>query len=315
VDKVKQEEESHPGGHSIATPTSNGPYTTSPSHQHYPPGPPPPYTHAAPTHAHTWPGANPSVHTPPESRRTSGDDVDHAKQPGRQLLPSISEAIGPLDGQPPYHQPASAPEPSPQHHPYLPPSQPAAPRSPPTRRLYATEPPPPPPNPFAPYSSYRQDSAGPPTSLADPNKPAYGSIQDSIPHSSAPATYPPTRTQQPAPHLYPHPPQSQPVEHHPAGSTSMPPPPPPQSTFSYGYASYPPKYAQPTPESSSGPIYHPSTQHAPPSASAWKVDPGVSRYPNERAANPPYGESVKRHLDMYDLEASINEVSGIHGIL
>lgn len=77
-------------------------------------------------------------------------------------------------------------------------------------------------------------------------------------------------------------------------------------SFPYGYQPYPPRYAQPTPPSSAnaGPIYQPSlSSAAPPTPSAgWKSEGG--RYGEER----PYGESVKRHLDMYDLEGALNDV-------
>jgi hypothetical protein len=86
----------------------------------------------------------------------------------------------------------------------------------------------------------------------------------------------------------------------------MPPPPP---TFPYGYTPYPPRYAQSSQTPTSGPIYQPSAQFAapPPPTPAWKQE-GSTRYSDERSPSAPYGESVKRHLDLYDLEASLNEV-------
>jgi len=79
--------------------------------------------------------------------------------------------------------------------------------------------------------------------------------------------------------------------------------------FPYGYTPYPPRYAQPASSSSNaGPIYQPSLSNAAPltPTASWKSDGSSTRYggSDERV----YGDSVKRHLDMYDIEAALGEV-------
>ncbi|KAK1085791.1 glutamate--cysteine ligase [Friedmanniomyces endolithicus] len=66
----------------------------------------------------------------------------------------------------------------------------------------------------------------------------------------------------------------------------------------YGYTPYPPRYAQPAPPFgvTSGPIYQPSY-------AASESGPGD------------YSASVKRHLDMYDLEGALSEIGQTSGIL
>jgi hypothetical protein len=91
-------------------------------------------------------------------------------------------------------------------------------------------------------------------------------------------------------------------------------------TFPYGYTPYPPRYAQPTPPSSgtNGPIYQPSaTYPAPPTpSSSWRSENG-SRAAVSDPANGAgdYSASVKRHLDLYDLEGALNEISSSSSIL
>ncbi|KAI7375255.1 hypothetical protein KC332_g18671 [Hortaea werneckii] len=77
----------------------------------------------------------------------------------------------------------------------------------------------------------------------------------------------------------------------------------------YGYTPYPPRYAQSTASTgvSGGPIYQPSLNY-PPSTSR-KSDSGRDGRPAE------YSSSVKRHLDMYDLEGALNEIAQNSSIL
>lgn len=104
--------------HTGAPPHSLPPVTAPSPTYLYPSGPPPPYSQPssmAQRHANSWSNAQSNVHTPPESRRTSGDDQD-AKQ--RQSLPSISEALG-VDSQAGYHSntlPPSQPPPAASTH-------------------------------------------------------------------------------------------------------------------------------------------------------------------------------------------------------
>lgn len=280
----------------------------------YPTGPPPPYSHPLPpqqSFANAMPGAQVGVRTPPESRRTSGGDEKEAiKQTVRQSLPSISEALG-VDNQPAYH--TALPPQTTAVSAFQPAPAIVARSSPsPTRRPYAMEPP--------------QSSADHQTHAHAHAHPHYSQYGQEVPLASS---YPPVDTpraayaeSRPPLHVqtaqspsvrahqssqYP-PPATQPspvYEQAPAQSSSSMAPP----QFPYGYQPYPPRYAQPSPQSSSnqGPIYQPSlTNAAPPTpAASWKTEGSNSRFGNEERA---YGENVKRHLDLYDLEAALDQV-------
>lgn len=277
----------------------------SPAHQ-YPPGPPPPYSHPAPTSQY-FPNTNPStpagMRTPPESRRTSGGDEKEAvKQTVRQSLPSISEALG--DNQPAYHS-SLPPQTTPSAHP-APPPRPALASSP-SPRSHRMEPPQLPPEhnaaPTSHYAQYRRDTpqhSYPPvetskTVYADARPPPHVQTTRSPPPQASQHrnSYPPAAPQRSPSHEYP--PQ------HPTGAMGPP-------SFPYGYQPYPPRYAQPAPPQGSGatPVYQPSLSNgAPSSATAgWKSE--SSRYSGEERT---YGDSVKRQLDMYDLEGALNDVS------
>ncbi|USW47302.1 Putative Zinc finger, GATA-type, Zinc finger, NHR/GATA-type [Septoria linicola] len=317
VDKVKREEESyHP--RNTGTPQSLSASAGASPTYHYPPGPPPPYSHAhgAPPTTNTW---HPTVHTPAESRRTSEHEKESIKP--RQSLPSISEALGKVDNQTSF---ASTPAP-PSSLPSVQQVQPqtTVPPSPPARQSYAMEPPQ-----AVPHSSYsgssgyghhshhrheasRQSSYPPPDSARSTSA-AYPPVADAKPMhlqisqettrpSVQPASY--SRSEARSPHH---------EQQHPSHSTtSMGPP----STFPYGYAPFPPRYASHTSSTSSpsGPIYQPSTTYGPPRTSqpGWKSEP--SRYEDRGLAH--HSDTVKRHLDFFDLEASLNEISSTSGIL
>ena len=271
---------------------------------YYPSHPPPPYSHPAPPHTNSWPGARAPVHTPPDSRRTSGEDSDYLKKTSRQSLPSISEALGETS----YSSSTSVAQP---------PLQSTAPSSPPlsAKRTYGMDPPQPQ-NPYAnnpstKYPSFRQDPAGPQSyPPPEPAKPAYAPSQETRAPLHLQTTQPPARTQQPASYSYTQTTSPQYEQQQSSQSTGTMAPP----SFSYGYTPYPPRYAQPTSSSShsSGPIYQPSTQFAaPPTPSpSWKAENASSRFgADDRSSAPTYSESVKRHLDLFDLEGALNEVS------
>ncbi|KAF2484031.1 hypothetical protein BDY17DRAFT_119804 [Neohortaea acidophila] len=278
VEKEKSEHEAFPHERNVGAQST--PSETSPSSAR-PLGSSAPYSHPA-SQANTT------------SRRTSGEVQDNPKQVSRQSLPSISEALG-VDTHTPFSTSGAQAS-----------SQTATPSSPSPsfRRLHGTEAPPP----IHPHSSYPRDSAGPP-----PYPPV-----DSIRPAAQPRA-------EPGPHMPPPPQAAAPervekanaqYEHssH-SASNHMPPP-----SFSYGYASYAPRYADTAPPPpSAGPIYQPSSQYAPPatSTSSWRSDSATSHSaPDERGPPPSaYEESVKRHLDLYDLEAALNDVSQTSSIV
>ncbi|KAK5713432.1 glutamate--cysteine ligase [Elasticomyces elasticus] len=289
VDKVKREEDAYHFRHSAAqglpSVIAASPTTTYP----YPSHPPPPYSHPSPAPAHSghqWSSTQANVHTPPESRRTSAEEHD-AKQGTRQSLPSISEALG-VDGQTAYHHSSTS-------VPHQPISQPAvAPASPlPGSRRYGMEPP------MAPQHTHPVNA---------------------IPQHTYPSERPPLQVNTaPVP-----PPPSQPAFNYPSHTSpgyepsaqpapSMGPP-----GLPYGYTPYPPRYAQPTPPASvaSGPIYQPSVNYpAPPTPSAsWRSE-SVNKVAPSESGPGDYSASVKRHLDMYDMEGALNEIGQTSGIL
>lgn len=294
LEKIKREEaEYHTRGTNMQMASSTVSSPTLP----YPSGPPPPYSHPS------YSGAR----TPPAPRRSSADD--QSKQASKQSLPSIHEALGveqsasysaprPYSSapQPTYHAPITAPAPAPA----------ATPASPvPSRRSFAMEPPPPPhqaPVPHgarSPYTQHHYDiSPRQMSEHAERQRPVYApqpppALQTNhsplAPQSQYPRSYPTTA----------HPSSHERTASHPL---SMPPAPPsaPGQPFPYGYASaaYPSHYAYPpAPQSAAttSSIYQPSiTQAAPPQTS----EPG-------RVA---FGDSVKRHLDMWDFGEALNEV-------
>ncbi|KAF9692786.1 hypothetical protein EKO04_009185 [Ascochyta lentis] len=228
-----------------------------PSHSHN--------NHQSPP-ASAVPGSLAGLLSPPESRRTSGDEKDVHKPAARQSLPSISEALGAEQSLPypgPVPPPPSAAAPPSQH--YLPASATTSPSDsrkrplPSLHPIKTTQSPPPVARPNPPYSSY--------------------------PPAPSPAYEPPApQRADPMNHQYGYPP----------------------------YASYPSSAPAPT-----GPptAYPPSTStYSAPS----RYYPTSLRDNNEthleekklnRASLAPYGESVKRHLDSFDLEASLNEMA------
>ncbi|KAF2087423.1 hypothetical protein K490DRAFT_65810 [Saccharata proteae CBS 121410] len=289
--------------------------------------PPPPYSHHS-TAASAPPNGLAGLISPPESRRTSGDDKEqNPRPPARQSLPSIHEALA-----------------SEQHMPYPPPT--------PTAPQPANHYPPPPTSapvpetnkrPFPPdiYSHERRDSYHPPgprSPYMKPPPPAVSGPQypppqpevlnrraPTLPNSHNPKlpTLHPIRTDQsPGPsarnsfsHGNPYPPPP-PPQQSPAYEQPAPPVGPMHQPYGYQYGpGYP--YSAPPPPSNTGPMYPaPATNFSAPAGypSNWRSDGAEVRRAEEskRAGRMPglaYGESVKRHLDNFDFEASLNEIA------
>jgi hypothetical protein len=267
--------------------------------------------------------------SPPESRRTSGDDKDVPRSAARQSLPSILEALGneqPLSYPPPvpppsvltsapqhYHGPSAATSPSDQRsrpfstdpHGSQGPSNPFShPRSPYLGSATPQAPPPPPP-------PHVQADPLPRPAFADP-RPPYSTPQH---NSKLPTLHPLKTTQTPPPNAArPSAPYSYPP---PSTNFEAPGPPPAAAMNQYSYPQYPPNYPLSAPApSASNSAYPPSnsTYSAPPRyppPSSWRDNPELARLEEKkigRSSLAPYGESVKRHLDSFDLEASLNEV-------
>ncbi|KIW03562.1 hypothetical protein, variant 4 [Verruconis gallopava] len=282
-----------------------------------PPPPPSPYSHTT-----TGSTSNPLGHTglisPPDSRRTSGDEPSSVPTT-RQSLPSISEALGSADHTlpyppqvpPPAHSSSSSYFPAPAstsvadlHRrsvtsgPVLPEPPHSYPSSHPQSPFMNRGPPPvqPPHTPTAQADAYSR----PPYPPQPPKLPTLHPIKtDSSPTASfrPPATY---ASQHPSP-AYDTPPHTAPSQ----------PPYPYSGNQSQGY-----QYQHPSAPSASGPLYSSGAPPAPPRPYA---EPG--RWENgqmdDRARSSMsvgfHGDSVKRHLDDFDLEASLNEVAECSG--
>lgn len=298
IEKIKREEAKYQArgtNMSIAPSATNSPTIV------YPSGPPPPYSRPS----------YPDARLPTETRRLSNEDS--ANQANKQSLPSIHEALGveqpaphPLASQRPY---SSAPQPV-YHAPVTAPS-PASPV--PAGRSFAAMDPPPPPQPAvfthgpcSPYTHQHQEIS--PRQISE-HQDRQRSVYASQPIASH-AGQSPLAHQSQYPRSYPVTASHERTASHPLSMPPVAPPPSaPQHALPYGYAPAPVPVPAPAPYAShyaypsSAPhsaapassIYQPSiTQPAPPQ--------------NGDSGRAPFGDSVKRHLDMWDFGEALNEV-------
>ncbi|KAF2740202.1 hypothetical protein EJ04DRAFT_425540 [Polyplosphaeria fusca] len=315
ADKIKREEVEYPRKHSA-------PAMVSPLHRSFP-GPSHSYAsnHQSPA-ASSLPGPHGGLLSPPESRRTSGDEKEQ-RQPARQSLPSIHEALGseqPLSysaAPPTSAQLAVAPA-------FPPPSSSTSPSDHRGRAFSAVEiGSQGPPNPFShPRSPFMGTPAStgapqPPPAQADPlPRPSFSST----PHNPKLPALHPLRTTQSPPAASSRSNASYSTYPPPASSSYEPPAPHSAGSMNhhYGYPPYSSNYplSAPAPGSSntgyppSSTTYSAPPRYPPPS---WRSDSSeISRMEEKklgRANLAPYGESVKRHLESFDLEASLNEMA------
>lgn len=296
----------------------------------YSSGPPPPYSSfpSSANSAHPGAPAPSSGYISPSDSRRAGEEesrdqsqsrphpTPHQHQtPQKQSLPSIKEALGhddPYTAPGPTSVPPQQP-PSTSHHPH------AAPAPAPTSTLVSRpnpEAPLGPPNPFSagspstPYAHHATTAPQQHPNQHDPQRSGRMSInsQDSrnqsLPSltsgkspSQSSRTGAPSLNSQASSYEYGAPPQS-------AGNMSSPSSYYPQQAFSYAVpgaagSSYPPPASEHRP-AYLGPPWKPS------GPDAMQVDEGKGMLPRSTAQ--PHSESVKRHLDSYDVEASLNEV-------
>ncbi|KAI4690208.1 uncharacterized protein J4E84_004392 [Alternaria hordeiaustralica] len=325
ADRVKREEVEYQRKHSAAA------AATMPSPLHPYAGPPHLHSNHQSSVASAVPGSLGGLLSPPDSRRTSGDEKESQRPTARQSLPSIHEALG---SEQPLPFPATVPPPSaitsaPQH--YHPQSAAASPAEPRPRHF---------------PSDLQHASQGPSNPFTYPRSPFVG----------APAS--PTVSRQPPqvqsealprpPFSDPRPPYSTPQHNsklpalHPLKTAQSPPPsatrpsvsypsyPPPPATYEspappstgpmnhhYPYTQYPPGYPSSAPSASAPNSAYPpasSTYSAPPRypPQSWQDNSEMARLEEKkigRSSLAPYGESVKRHLESFDLEASLNEMA------
>ncbi|THY17544.1 hypothetical protein D6D02_03132 [Aureobasidium pullulans] len=298
IDKIKREEAEY---QARGTNMNMAPSAVNSPTIPYPSGPPPPYSRPS----------YPDARTPPEARRPSQEDP--SKQANKQSLPSIHEALGVEQSAsypPAAHRPySSAPQPA--YH--APVTAPAPPSPVSARRSFAAMEPPPPPQsagfvhaPRSPYTQPHQDVS--PRHMSEHQERQRSAYAPQPAPSLQPGQSPLAhQSQYPRSYSVAGPsPSHERTASHPLSMPPAAPPPAPHHPLPYGYAPapapapYPSHYAYPpsAPHSAAttSSIYQPSiTQPAPPQNS----EPGRA----------PFGDSVKRHLDMWDFGEALNEIA------
>lgn len=257
--------------------------------------------------------------SPPESRRTSGED-DAQRAPTRQSLPSISEALGSSEQPHAFSAPAPGPPPGPTSAPQ--PYFPSATTSPTDQRtkpfstdLHASQ------GPRNPFVQTQSPFTGASTTAGPPPPPPPPASLDSLPRSSFSeprASFSAPQQNAKLPTL--HPLRTNPSPPPASGQTGHSYPPyPPHSTAHYeataphSAGSMNPNYGYPQQYPSTYPVSAPApgvpATYQPSSRPYTGWDGRTEEKKLNRASLAPYGESVKRHLESFDLEASLNEVS------
>ncbi|KAL9097360.1 MAG: hypothetical protein Q9163_006357, partial [Psora crenata] len=308
-------------------------------------GPPPPYSYPS-SAANSVVGGNhgisggqtPGNMLPLQGRQPSGENKDASYPPPRQSLPSINEALSIsslITTTAPPRTSYSAPKPTspPYRNPTDPPPPPHAPVDPfsqyPQRepRPYETM------NGTTPATTYSPR----PANYYESNPPPAANPNNSYPPSQPPrAPASPLAFPRPAP-LITQQQQQQQQQHHPLSPATTsnsnssnnnnssnsnsnivnrqpPPAHEPTSSAPFCYPAYQPAYSYPPPSTPGGASYRPPLVQQP----TWRgANPELERAAEVRKATskesppnrPAYGESVKRHLDIFDLETSLNEIA------
>ncbi|KAG9515586.1 hypothetical protein KCV07_g7362, partial [Aureobasidium melanogenum] len=299
IEKIKREEAEY---QARGTNMSMAPSATNSPTIAYPSGPPPPYSRPSYSDARL----------PTETRRPSNEDP--SSQANKQSLPSIHEALGveqpasyPPAGQRPY---SSAPQPV-YHAPVTAPS-PASPVS--ARRSFAPMEPPPPPQPAIFTHGARSPYAQPHQEISPRQISEHQDRQRSV-YASQPivshAGQSPLAHQSQYPRSYPVSASHERTASHPLSMPPVAPPPSaPQHTLPYGYAPAPVPVPAPAPYASHY-AYPSSAPHsAAPTSSVYQ--PSITQPAPPQNGEPgraPFGDSVKRHLDMWDFGEALNEIA------
>ena len=329
IEKIKRENAVY--GHNApvtSTVQMSAPPLVSPSSMYS--GPPPPYSYPSSTASSVigdgrgGPGIAPGNYmSPPETRRSSDEKEAPASQ--RQSLPSINEALNTGEQQQPISISSLLSTSAPSHKITLVTKSPTSP----VNRPFLDSVPKGPPDFFPQHtisSNHRpQEQTDQPTrplyspaaatSHGESRFPTINSLStarsfDSF-HTAKQQSSAPPRTDYSRPGASPiqnNPVSSPSIETHPRSVAA--------TTTPFGYSTYQPAYAYPPSSTSGIPSYRRPTAHQP----TWRGMGGdMDRPEDNRRANkesppprPAYGESVKRHLDIYDLETSLNDVSICH---
>lgn len=255
-------------------------------------GPPPPYSYPSSTVSSAPPGSG--YISPPESRRTTEDEKE-PPQSQRQSLPSIQEALS-GDKSITYSNPSSINGPATTRPPYLTPAASSS-RSFPDGPLGPSNPfsHPVPPTPPQHEPSYNQSTSHPlpVRSENDTARPTFTTIGSGDLRPPSLNTFPFSKS----PHL----------------NTGPGPPPLPQAHSTLGSDIGPALVSSPRPGASPYPNQGPYPQHssggpnAPYTSSHWEYDERRKAFPRP-GAEPPYSDSIKRHLDIYESEMALNDV-------
>lgn len=310
TEKIKRETTMYTN-YGLPSATMTAPPLVSPSTSYS--GPPPPYSYPSSAASSTM-GGRESLSGPPtstyapivESRHPYGDEKDAQTAP-RHSLPPIREALSSAPNISINSLLSSNPPASEKRHQY--PTQ--SPTSPATRSFIEAAHRGPP----EPYSQPKPPTSGPYESHERSTRPTYSPKMNShysvgrSPTVGSHPVMPPPRTVASPPR-----PSAGVIQNHgPASpiynSTHPPRPAPPQSSFDYK-PPYQPAYSYPptTPATTSF-TSPPSQSHSWRNADDDRVEEirrvTAKTSPAPRAA---YGESVKRHLDIFDIETSLNEV-------
>lgn len=305
VEKSRRDGEHHDRNAAFVSSTHSS--TSAPNHKpSHSQGYVSPYSQSSLSLTYLANAASKELGTPPDSRRASGEEKDSiVGQTTRQSLPSISEALGIDNNSSSNNRTTSNGSVQTSISQALPPppatlhtSDMASPIS--SIRTYATEPAQPH---GQSYTTKYGPSFGQPvtTSYAppDPGRAALSGLRPAL-HLHTPQA--PTYAQgSVSEHTHSNPSPIHERSQHPPPPATVP------ATIHYGYTPYPPRNSSGGSGSSSAAF---GAYHASGSKVAWDTDPNTSsRY---RTVEKTYGESVKRHLDLYDLESALNDVSTRH---
>ena len=328
IEKIKRESAVYNhNGPVTSTVQMSAPPLVSPSSMYS--GPPPPYSYPSSAASSAigdgrgGPGIAPGNYmSPPETRRSSDEKEPPASQ--RQSLPSINEALNTGEQQPISISSLLSTS-APSHKITLVTKSPTSP----VNRPFLDSLPKGPPDFFPQHTvslNHRPQeqpeqstrpiySPGVVTSHGESRFPTINSLSTARSYDSFHTSKQPTTAPPPTDYSRP---GASPIQNNPGSSPST-------ETHSrsvaattapYGYSTYQPAYAYPPSSASGIPSYRRPTAHQP----TWRGMGGDLDRPEEmrRATKesppprPAYGESVKRHLDIYDLETSLNDVSIFH---
>ena len=333
MEKIKRENSLyHHNAPITSTLSMPAPPLTSPSIYS---GPPPPYSYPSSAASSTIGGERVDLNSghrnyisPPETRRTSGDEKEQITS-HKHSLPSITEALSSEQ------QPISISSLLSNNTSRKPPAVAQSPTSPTIRDRY--------PNtltkgPSGPCSHYTPSSFPPTESVDRTSRPAYSpttttSANDvrypahiSLPPVNASDHYHSTQPPRAAPSPNNGRPGASPIQHNRALSPILDRDPrtaAPTIDTSLSYNNYPPAAYSFPPTTPGAATYRTPTLQQQPSWPQYSqqdrdrendVRKAVSKG-SPSPTKPAYGESVKRHLDIFDLESSLNEVSPTSAIL